>query len=118
MLCTELGLPVTEQSGTIQQDLSVLLGAKHRVAARGTFGPAIAGLSERCGEVFYFENKCAMVPLRHGIHFVRVVDRKQRFTASVLLGNWQNTAEQRELMLTYPLRHVCFESRTTPGTLS
>lgn len=118
MLCSELGLPVSAQSGTIQQDLSVLLGAKHLVAARGTFGPAVAGLSERCVEVFYFEDKCAMVPLRKDIHFVRVVDQKQRFTASVLLGNWQNTVEQRELMLTYPLRHVCFESRITPGTLS
>lgn len=101
-LCRELGIGVNTQSGTIQEDLVVLLGAQHLVAGRGTFGPAVAGLAKYCQEVFYFEDKCTMVPQRSDVDFVRVVDRDGGFTSAVLSHNWQNTAEQRDLMLSYP----------------
>jgi len=101
-LCRELGMGVNTQSGTIQEDLAVLLGAQHLVAARGTFGPAVAGLAKYCEEVFYFEDKCNMIPQRSDVDFVRVVDRDGGFTSTVLSHNWQNTTEQRDLMLSYP----------------
>jgi len=56
--CETLGIDVSSQSGTIQEDLTILLGATHLVAGRGTFAPAVAGLGKDCQEVFYFEDKC------------------------------------------------------------
>ena len=101
-LCRELKINVAIHSGTIQQDLATLLSAQHLVAGRGTFGPAVAGLARSCTEVYYFENKCAMVPPRSDVTFTRVVDRDGGFTSAVLSHNWQNTDEQRKLMLSYP----------------
>ena len=60
--CQSLGMRVELQSGTIREDLRVLLGAKTLVAGRGTFIPGVAGLSSECEKVFFFEDKCNLVP--------------------------------------------------------
>jgi hypothetical protein len=115
-LCETLGVDAVSQSGTIQEDLTVLLGATHLVAGRGTFAPAVAGLAKDCHEVFYFEDKCTMVPPRSDVHFVRVVDRDKGFTSAVLSRNWQNTAEQRALMLDYPASSLEIHSSKSPSS--
>jgi hypothetical protein len=113
--CETLGIDVSSQSGTIQEDLTILLGATHLVAGRGTFAPAVAGLGKDCQEVFYFEDKCTMVPLRSDVRFVRVVDRDEGFTSAVLSRNWQNTPEQRALMLDYPASSLEICSAPSPS---
>jgi hypothetical protein len=113
-LCKTLGIDAVSQSGTIQEDLAVLLGATHLVAGRGTFAPAVAGLAKDCHEVFYFEDKCTMVPPRSDVHFVRVVDRDKGFTSAVLSRNWQNTPEQTALMLDYPASSLEIHSSKSP----
>ena len=107
--CESLGMTVELQSGTIHDDLHVLLSAKTLVAGRGTFIPGVAGLSSECEKIFYFEDKCNLVPRRSGIELIRVSDKEGTYRESILSNNWNNTPEQRELMLTYPLSSLVME---------
>ena len=107
--CCSRGIKVSKQSGTIREDLSVLLTAKTLVAGRGTFIPGVAGISPHCNKVFFFEDKCNLVPRRSGIEFIRVSDKDGTYRESILSNNWNNTPEQRELMLTYPLSSLVME---------
>lgn len=114
-LCTQRGITVRSHSGTILEDIQMLMSGHTLVAGRGTFIPAIAGLSRRCGRVYFFEDKCSLVPRRSGIEMVRVRDKDHGFADAVLANNWQNTPEQRELMLSYPASSLVMES-PDPGT--
>lgn len=100
--CQSLGIRVILQSGTIEEDLRVLLSAKTLVAGRGTFIPGVAGLSSVCARIFYFEDKCNLVPRRGGIDLVKIRDRDGAYRQSILSNNWENSPEQREMMLKYP----------------
>ena len=107
--CESLGMTVELQSGMIHDDLRVLLSARTLVAGRGTFIPGVAGLSSECERIFYFEDKCNLVPRRSGIELIRVSDKNGTYRETILSNNWHNTPEQRELMLTYPLSSLVME---------
>jgi hypothetical protein len=109
-LCSQLDIPVTNQMGSILEDVRALLSGHTLVAGRGTFIPAVVGLSRVCSRVYFFEDKCNLVPRRSGITMVRVVDRDKTFTSSLLSQNWANTPEQRALMLEYPMSSLVIES--------
>lgn len=108
-LCRRLGLTLVSQSKSLQQDLSTLLGAVNLVAGRGTFVPAVAGLSEYCQNLYFFEDKCAITPRTNRVKMRRVIDKSGFFRASVLSGNWENSEDQRKLMLSYPVCELAFE---------
>lgn len=116
-LCRKLNLKFELQSGSVVEDIAALLKAETVVAGRGTFIPAVANLSRHCRRVFYFEDKCNLVPRRTGIELIRVSDQEKTYKEAILSNNWQNTPEQRELMMSYPLSSLVIESSgpTSPG---
>ena len=108
-LCEQRGITPRLVSGALETDISVLLESPSLVAGRGTFIPAIAGLSRRCTKLFYFEDKCNLVPRRSGIEVVRVVDYKGTYRRCLLSQNWEDSPEQRKMMNDYPLSSLVME---------
>lgn len=108
--CAKRGIPVFEQSGSVQEDIAFLLRGKTLVAGRGTFMPAIAGLSRHATQLYFFEDKFSLFPPVSGLTLTRVLDKEGDYVAQALSKNWANTEAQRELMVTYPATHLSFES--------
>lgn len=109
-LCESMGLPYRIQNDSLDKDLTVLLAAENLVAGRGTFVPAVAGLSPFCKQVYYFHDKCNLVPHIRSLQTIRVVDAEGIYTKNVLANNWENSEMQRQLMITYPASALAFES--------
>lgn len=109
--CASSEIPVATHCGTDTQDVSALLSAEHIVAGRGTFIPAVAGLSPFCRSVYFFEDKCAIEPPRESITMFRVADFIGEYRESVLSGNWKNSKEQRDLMVEYPVSSLRMETK-------
>lgn len=107
--CQANNLPLDVHSSDLQADLTVLLGAESLVAGRGTFIPAVVGLSPHCRTVYYFEDKMNLIPSVPGIHVIKVRDDSGDYRARVLNNNWENSAEQRDLMVTYPMSSLVIE---------
>ena len=108
--CARRGIPVFEQSGSVREDIAFLLRGETLVAGRGTFMPAIAGLSRHVRQLYFFEDKFSLFPTVPGLTLTRVVDKKGDYVALALSRNWANTQAQRELMVTYPAIDLSFES--------
>lgn len=108
-LCERLGIHCTLQSGALKDDIETLLAAQTLVAGRGTFIPAVAGLSKILRRVYFFEDKFNIGPPRSGLEIYRVRDRVGEYAERVLRGNWENRPDQRELMLSYPATHLTLE---------
>jgi len=108
-LCEARDLPHTLQSGELKEDIQTLMGAHTLVAGRGTFIPAVVGLSPQIKKVYFFEDKFTLQPPRGGFEVVRVYDAVGDYRRSVLEGNWENTPEQRSLMVTYPASNLQIE---------
>ena len=85
------------------------MGAHTLVAGRGTFLPAIVGLSPHVKRVYFFEDKFSLQPPRNGFDIYRVVDGTGDYKKSVLAGNWENRADQRAMMTSYPVSHLVLE---------
>lgn len=108
--CAAKNIPLLTRSGELGNDLSALLGAEILVAGRGTFAPAIAGLSPHCRTVYYFEDKMNVIPAKPGLRKIRVRDHAGDYRRQVLSKNWENSASQRELMVTYPSSSLTIDS--------
>ena len=89
------------QSGTLRDDITLLLQARKLVAGRGTFLPGVIALSENIKTVFWF-NKKSTVFSRPISREVVVKDTDGLYTSAVLNRNWKNSKDQRQLMITYP----------------
>lgn len=105
-LCHSRGIRVRLINGSLEHDIAVLLEATCLVAGRGTFVPAIAGLSRNCKKLFYFEDKCKLVPRPSGIKLIRVFDARGIYRQGLLSNNWENSIEQREMMLNYSISNL------------
>lgn len=116
VLCRKLEIPVILFSGTLREVLTVLLGAINLTAGRGTFIPAVAGLSANCANLYFFEDKCSISPGLNRVKMHRVYDQSGYFRAGVLTGNWENSAEQRALMLNYPSSALAFETAVSASS--
>jgi len=108
-LCTERSLHYTTQSGSLTDDIGTLMGAHTLVAGRGTFLPAIVGLSPHVKRVYFFEDKFSLQPPRNGFEIYRVFDSTGDYKKSVLAGNWENRPDQRAMMTSYPVSHLALE---------
>lgn len=108
-LCERKKLGYTTQSGDLKDDIETLLGATNLAAGRGTFIPAIVGLSPHIKQVYFFEDKFQVVPPRSGFKMWRVHDTVGEYQKQVLNNNWHNTKKQRELMTAYPATHLDIE---------
>ncbi len=96
------GIPYRCQSGSLEDDISSLLNAKHMVYGSGTFGPAVCHFSDEIDTIHHF--------LPEGGHAFENTDNITRtFEVSdasggyIRVGEWRNTPEQRRLMLEYPV---------------
>ena len=95
------------------QDLGLLLNAKKVAFAAGTIGVAIAMLSSKLQDAYFFRHNStgtfqtmeSYLPTHIRAHFA--IDKG--FTA---VGNWQNTAEQRNLMTTFPKHQIFWEDES------
>lgn len=99
--CLKRSIPVTEQSQTLKEDLEFLLSASSIVAGRGTFIPAVVGLSKRIKEVFYCEDKFVVAPGVDGVNVLRGIDIHGQYRDKILSRNWRDTPDQREMMISY-----------------
>lgn len=99
--CRSEGIPARPVSGTLQDDLAVLLSAEHLVASRGTFGPAVVGLSRCAKNIYYFEDKFAIYPPKTGLTLFRAEDTSGEYRDKILKSNWQHSPSQLALMLSY-----------------
>ena len=99
--CRGEGIPARPVSGTLRDDLAVLLSAENLVASRGTFGPAVVGLSLHAKNVYYFEDKFAIYPPKTGVTLFRAQDTSGEYRDKILRSNWQHSPSQLALMLSY-----------------
>ncbi|MGI0501044.1 tetratricopeptide repeat protein [Limnospira platensis] len=100
-LTKEHCLQVRVISGNLREDIEYLLRARVLVVSWGTFCSGIAVISKHINTVYYFEK---LNPLHNNnISCIRIFDKQGVYKSQVLNNNWQNTKEQRQLMLSYPL---------------
>ena len=104
--CHQQGLNVKKFSGSLVEDLTLLLGAHTIVAGRGTFIPAVVGLSDTIRSVYYFEDKFVLFPEKPEIGITRVVDAHGLYRKELLSNNWANSPDQRARMVEYPMSHL------------
>jgi hypothetical protein len=96
-------LPVMEhRTGSLEEDLDFLLRARSLVGSIGTFMPAVLTLSSNIRRVTCFETLWYGRNLQRHADVVIVKDAVGDYSRSVLARNWQNSRQQRELMLHYP----------------
>ena len=110
-------VPVRLQSGSLTEDIAVLLDAPHLVFGFGTFGYAICRLSKHIKTLHYFEpelgGRYAFIPGIDQVFSVR--DQQGDYLeaapwAMPINGEyWRNTPEQRQMMLTYPVEHLAIQ---------
>jgi len=105
------GVEVMVQSGTLADDLRLLMSARRLVAGRGTFVYWIAHLSERLQRAYFVHKPGRMWALRDlGVEVVLAEDLDGEFEAGVLRGNWLNSPAQRALLLSYPAEKLAFST--------
>ncbi len=103
-------IPHFFQSGTIDEDIAVLASAKVLVAGRGTFIPAIVGMSDRVATVYTFVDSHL---LRDDITVRVVTDVTGDYVENACRDNWTDSREQREMMLSYPQENLGWDSGHT-----
>lgn len=105
-LCRVRGISPQLSSGSLQNDISTLLEGVNLVGGRGTFVPALAGLSRNCQKLYFFEDKCQIIPEKSGVQMIRVIDSKGEYKRAILDNNWENSESQHNLMVSYPVRYL------------
>ena len=97
------------QSSTLEEDMLVLLEHQTLVLGRGTFGKAVARLSQNVRRLYF--------PWTDSDFQSIVEDRRlDGFTATereplgIPIGGWKNTPEQRRLMIEYPASNLVIAS--------
>ena len=101
------GVEVVVQSGSLIEDVRVLLSATRVVASRGSFVPAVAALSSRLKTLYLLirpNRACGTL----GMTLIEGIDTAGNYRERVLSANWRALPEQRALMLSYPTRAIAF----------
>ena len=101
------GVEVVVQSGSLIEDVRVLLSATRVVASRGSFVPAVAALSSRLKTLYLFDPPISALRLL-GLTLIEGIDTAGNYRERVLSANWRALPEQRALMLSYPARAIAF----------
>jgi hypothetical protein len=99
------GIDVQIQSGSLIDDLRVLLTARRLVASIGTFLPAIAMLSTRTTAFYHFSPNPYRALASKGIRLLDAIDTGGDFMASVA-ADWGARPEQLAMMVSYPLSSI------------
>ncbi|MER2198330.1 discoidin domain-containing protein [Methylobacterium brachiatum] len=93
-------IPFSVQSGTIVEDTAAMVNGRHLVFGFGTLGPAICYLSDAVETVVSFSNGHD-----HGFREIPTVGNVvEVFDAGDYIrpGSWNNSPEQRRMMVEYP----------------
>jgi hypothetical protein len=107
---TKRNIPLFFQSGTIDEDIATLSSAKVVVAGRGTFIPAIVGMSDLVATVYTFVDSHL---LRDDITVRVVTDVAGDYVEKTCRDNWTDSPEQRQMMLRYPQENLGWNSGHT-----
>lgn len=100
----DLALEVVQTD--LRTSLELLLRARTLVASRGTLVPAVVGLSPQVRRIYTFEG--AVIPgfsaweQMPGVTELQIVDERAEYRERILSDNWENTPDQRDLMVSYP----------------
>ena len=110
---TQKAIPFICQSSDVYSDIACLKSSVNLIVARGTFGDAITLLTNRLKKVYFFEDRYKFeLALLRGAKVFRVSDKTGEFKGKVLTGNWQNTEEQKKLMLNYDASNLEMQNLT------
>ena len=108
--CNELGISVATQSASLKEDLEKLLGASILIAGRGSFAPAVAGLSPSIERAYYFESGFGLTVRKPSITLVRARDKSGEYVARVLSYNWARREDQLSLAIDYPEDEIVLDT--------
>ena len=97
------GREVVTQSSDLRSDLLLLFNSRELVSGRGSFLWSMHALSRKLRRFWYFHWPFDASPFaRQDVVTNCISDERGEYMKSILWGNWGNTDEQRNLMLTYP----------------
>jgi len=97
-----LGASVETSSQNLRSDLENLLGATTLIAGRGSFAPAVAGLSRHLERVFFFESGFDFASPKPSVEVYRVEDAPPKnYVKQILSCNWARSKKQLALMVDY-----------------
>lgn len=102
---SEKGQAFVLRSGDLRGDISFLLRAKSLVRSMGTFIDGVGSLSPNLNLMYHF-NQVSKPGDRNDIRNVLVKDDGGRYVRAIMSNNWSNSAEQRDLMVSYPIEEL------------
>jgi hypothetical protein len=103
----EVGREVITQSSDLRSDLSLLFNSTELVSSFGSFPWTMHALSRRLKKFWYFNRAFHPCPFRrHGVHVGVVRDVNGAYVREIMSNNWNNSDEQRRLMLEYPVENL------------
>ena len=104
--CSARGVSISKQALSLKEDIRTLLRATTLVAGRGSFLPAIAGLSPNLDRVYFFESGFGLAVPRPSVVLCRAEDTSKRYVSEVLSNNWRRSTDQLQLLLDYPQSEI------------
>ena len=102
------GVEVIVQSGTLLDDLRVLLSARRLVSSVGTFVSTAGLLSPKLETFYQFTRQPHPVLALKGIRVACAYDAKGEFMATVA-ARWEASSEQLAMMMSYPIDCIRIE---------
>ena len=102
------GVEVLLQSGTLEEDLRLLLSASRLVAGTGSFAHMVAHLSEQLRKAYFFGKAKVEVLRELGVEVILGRDADGEFRTKLLNNNWIGSAEQLDLLISYPADKLMF----------
>jgi hypothetical protein len=95
------GIKVLLQSGSLEEDVRLLLSASQLVAGRGSFAFMVAHLSKRLRKAYFFHQGNMEALCKLGVEVIIASDTDGEFKTKLLQNNWVCSAEQQSLMISY-----------------
>ena len=107
--CDGRDIEVEISSSSFKSDVERLMGAECLVCGWGTFAPVVANLGGNLKKVYTFNKYPPLIDIPN-VEFIKILDRKGTYSEKILSRNWENSPEQRSLMISYPEDYLCFET--------
>ncbi len=104
------------QSGSIEEDLRILLSARRLVIGQTSFASSVAMLSTQLRRLYTFRCDAWDYFRLPDVEMIDGIDIPGGYTKAVLSQNWTGSAEQRALMLSYPPEAIRFERKGSGGS--
>ena len=104
--CREHKVAAKHECPSLVEAMEHLFSADTIACGRGTFVPAIASLSPVAQNIYVFEPGNLQLLCDDTISVHAVQDNHGQYRDEILSHNWQNSGNQRALMLSYPETHL------------